>query len=126
MDKIEDEIDNLEEKDQEKKDIPIVSSSEADMLFIDAKKTEMLNIIDSGELKAEEQKYGLVDAFVLDVMFKHPSKEVFVQYLKDQKEIKEKINALTQQFIPLSSKQQKLYNQYKDNAKEMLEQIRKL
>jgi len=110
--------------DEKTDEFIVEPTNEEDKLYIKWKKMELENILASGQFKEEGQIYGMVDGYIIEVFRHHPSKTILTQYLKDQLEIKEKINTINQQMIPLDKKRTKLIDDYTTNAKDILDQIR--
>lgn len=100
----------------------------SDKLFIQCKKNELINTLDSGMVKEAVQQYALVDGFILDVfrLFDKVEYKTFENYLNDQNKLKEQIKAEGTDKEAVDKKIVTLIEEYGKNARDMYEEIKKL
>jgi hypothetical protein len=93
------------------------------------KKTDLIDMLDSGAVKEALPQFELINKFIVDIIPNNP-KPSFKRYLTDQLEIREKIRKLGTEkdktIEKLNKQIEKLVEEYGNNAREMYEQIKKL
>lgn len=102
--------------------------NESDKLFIQCKKDELINVLDSGMIKEAVQQYTLVDNFILDIfrLYDGDKREILEKYLNDQNKLKDKIKTEGKNKAELDKKLVSLIDEYGKNSVDLYEEIKKL
>lgn len=102
--------------------------NESDKLFIQCKKSELINVLDSGMIKEAVQQYTLVDNFILDIfrLYDGDKRGILEKYLNDQNKLKDKIKTEGKNKAELDKKLVSLIDEYGKNSVDMYEEIKKL
>lgn len=119
-------MDELEQVIQQRKQTPTPAppNMDSNQLYIQCKKNDLFNILDSGTVKDEMAQYALIDGFVLDVFQKHPQQQTFIQYLNDQNKLKDLIKELGLKRQQIDEQITKHIQDYGNNARDMYNLIK--